>query len=1013
MKSEIELSYQQRNAIDKFNASPSYIVSRASFDVDLKGLDKRQLENLLDEELSVLSIIKDEGLEKRNPSLELLSGEKTILIEVLLEGSSIGLTSDLEEVDKCISMLSGSVPGTNGLARVAPSIQGKTVLTFVFKPFVIDPAGLDILVSRIIKRICSAPDLNIDKQPKDRMTYQEYSNWQNQINETEESVLGRQYWNMQEKKGGCSIDLPWHNNSISGDFRHSHTVVNLMLSNELVSKITSLRSRFGISRRALYLYGWILLQERISGKSNFITNIRTSIRDEDELAELIGPCDRIIPIVFNSLSHVPVIQNIESLEEELEEAVEWQECFTSSESNKNHSIFSMTDCSRSATHDGITFDVEPSESYGAADLIVNILNEETVRIIGSAFYLDDTAINLVAEYYIQCLEHVVSGPLSVGRRIDLVSPHRNCELTTSGIATDDVERGPLKSFTLNQNFFSNVAIRCSGLDITYRELNSKVEDYCKKLTKRGVSNTSTVAINLDHSIDLIVTILAVVSVGANFIGVPTYTPKNRVKKILEESSVNFVIFRGENKLVIESLAHSETNDLAPNLKLIPLVYKIFTSGTTGQPKAIEIESDALDLQLSSLQEVLELTDNDRVLLRTSIGFDAFIWELFLPLRVGASIVVPNKSLDHDVQRMSQTILSNGVTVLQMTPSLLKAFTDETGVESLNGLSKLVIGGEQLMSAHISSSIIGPDLFNVYGPSEACIQATVYNISRPLTAKAIPIGRSLNGYCCQIFDEMNNELAIGLVGELCISGRALFRGYCNSVKETQDVLFETFDGDSKTIWYRTGDRARQLPDGNFEFLGRTKAFNKIQGYRVDPLEIELAIQRFSGVSQVTVVEITQSDKALLFAVYTKEDDQVEVREEALKEFLLRDLPYYMVPSRFIELASLPLTKNGKVDLEKISGYITAACDEKFLSPRTHTEKLIHGFWEQLVGVKAISIRDNFYMLGGHSLLFAKLINQINRKWNLELSMVQILKYTTIAELAAFVDEQQARALRPES
>ncbi|HUS17077.1 MAG TPA: amino acid adenylation domain-containing protein, partial [Chloroflexia bacterium] len=439
---------------------------------------------------------------------------------------------------------------------------------------------------------------------------------------------------------------------------------------------------------------------------------------------------------------------------------------------------------------------------------------------------------------------------------------------------------------------------------------------------------------------------------------------------------------------------------APAVHLHPehLAYVIFTSGSTGQPKGAANTHQGLHNRLQWMQDAYLLTNEDTVLQKTPFSFDVSVWEFFWPLIVGARLVLAAPGAHRDPARLIETIRMQGVTTLHFVPSMLQAFVGHDGVEDCKGLRRLICSGEALSAElrdHASKVLPGIQLENLYGPTEAAIDVTRWTC-RNDSSTEVPIGRPIWNTRIYVLDGGLEPVAVGVVGELYIAGLGVARGYVGRAGLTGERFVADPFGTAGSRMYRSGDLGRWRADGVLEFLGRADQQVKLRGFRIEPGEIEAALTRHPAVAQAVVLarEDAPGQKRLVAYVVAAADRSVDVA--ALRAQLGASLPDYMVPGAFVVLASLPLTANGKLDRKALPAPdLTPAV---LRGPRTPQEEVLCGLFAEVLGVERVGIDDNFFALGGDSIMSIQLVSRA-RKAGLVITPRAVFQHQTVVALAS--------------
>ena len=541
--------------------------------------------------------------------------------------------------------------------------------------------------------------------------------------------------------------------------------------------------------------------------------------------------------------------------------------------------------------------------------------------------------------------------------------------------------------------------------LSYAELNRSANRLAHRLRALGVGPDRPVGVCLDRSMEMVVGLVAILKAGGAYVPLDPGYPAARLAMMLADARPGVVLVHDASRErltealadgtpepqvvdldAVESLGadpgpyHDQDPDPAEvGLTSRHLAYVIYTSGSTGRPKGAMIEHRSLVNRLQWMQHMYRLSGSDVVLQKTPFGFDVSVWEFFWPLIAGARLVMAAPGGHRDPAYLSDLVVREGVTTLHFVPSMLAVFTEDRGAAMPPSVRRVIVSGEALPQALADAVVEGSPyagLHNLYGPTEAAIDVTFWDCSTalPAAARSIPIGRPISNTRIHIVDEAMRPTPLGVVGELCIGGVGVGRGYLNRPDLTAAVFVDSpfVDGDRL---YRTGDLARHLPDGSLEFLGRRDFQLKVRGVRVEPGEIEAALCRREDVREAVVVGVDGVDGETLLAAYvTAADPARPPTPEALRADLAQRLPEAMTPAAYRVLDALPLSPNGKLDRKALPAPDIRArsADDP---PRTDAERALAEVWSELLGVQSVNRTDNFFSLGGHSLLAVRAVAKL--------------------------------------
>ncbi len=572
-----------------------------------------------------------------------------------------------------------------------------------------------------------------------------------------------------------------------------------------------------------------------------------------------------------------------------------------------------------------------------------------------------------------------------------------------------------------------IALVISGKMVTYSELNANANQLAHFLRAKGVGPEVLVGLCLKRSVQMVETILGILKAGGAYVPLDPKDPVERRSFELEDSGTNILVttdqlaktFSLNDSTVVrldadwpEISKESQANP-APRARLANPSYVIYTSGTTGRPKGVMVTHSGLLNYLSWAAQAYGKEARRSALVHSSISFDLTITGLYTPLLVGGRVeLLPDDAGVEAVASALRHPETRGI--VKITPAHLELLSQQLRPEEAAGKVELfVIGGENLRSESLRfwrEASPTTRLINEYGPTETVVGCCVYEVKAgdPLTA-SVPIGKAIANTQLYILDQQLNPLQPGLTGELYIGGAGVARGYLNRPELTRaHFLADPFSNEPEARMYKTGDLARCREDGNLEYLGRLDEQVKIRGYRVELGEVEAVAAEHAAVRQcVTLVrEDTPGNRQL--AAYVIPRDGLTVTPKELQEFLRLKLPEYMVPTHVVILDAFPLTPNGKVDRQALSVREKTLSRPEFIPPRNPSESKLAAIWTELFGVNPISVTDNFFDLGGDSLMAARLMVNVEELFGKPLSMSTLFQAPTIRQLAVMLEGQVTSA-----
>jgi amino acid adenylation domain-containing protein len=561
--------------------------------------------------------------------------------------------------------------------------------------------------------------------------------------------------------------------------------------------------------------------------------------------------------------------------------------------------------------------------------------------------------------------------------------------------------------------------------LSYAELNARANRLAHYLRGLGVKPDARVAVCAERSFEMVIALLAILKAGGAYVPFdPTY-PAERLRFMIDDAKPVVLLTQAHLKNLFstvdvalpvieltETSAWSQmpaSNPDPRDLGLTPqhVAYVIYTSGSTGKPKGVMVQHQGLCNRLDWMQNAYRMNAGDAVLQKTPFGFDVSVWEFFWPLTIGARLVVARPEGHKDPAYLVEAIRKNGITTAHFVPSMLQAFLDYPKAATCTTLVRVVCSGEALPAAlarRFVEQLPHAALHNLYGPTEATVDVTAWTSPANNLPENIPIGRPIANTRMYVLDAWRQPAPIGVPGELYIAGVQVARGYLNRPELTAEkFLADPFTTGPDARMYRTGDLGRWQRDGNIEYLGRNDFQVKIRGFRIELGEIENELLRHPGVRQCVVTVQGGDAEKRLAAYLVAADAKIAPSVEDLRATLQRRLPNYMVPSVFAFIDEMPLTPNGKADIKKLMQLEARAAQRETPTeaPRDEVETRLVQIWERVLDVRPIGIRNNFFDVGGYSLMIMKLFTQINKAFDRALPIATIFRHPTIEQLATLI------------
>ena len=546
-------------------------------------------------------------------------------------------------------------------------------------------------------------------------------------------------------------------------------------------------------------------------------------------------------------------------------------------------------------------------------------------------------------------------------------------------------------------------------ELTYAALNQAVNQVAWKLRELGVGPDDRVAILAERGIEMIAGIFGIMKAGGAYVPIDPTFPEERIRFMLEDCRPKAVLLYKaelETELPVLDLAdhalwEGKSDNPGKVNKPEDLAYVIYTSGTTGQPKGVMLQHRGVVAMRTHLKELYQVTEEDNVLQFANYVFDAAVWEMTLSLLLGAKLTLIPKETAMDAGSFNAFVKQSGITLTLLPPQ----FYLQT---ELTGLKALTTGGSASNAEIIEKAGRGCRYVNAYGPTENTVLATNWEYDgKSDIPYPVPIGKPIANTQVYILNGMN-LCGIGIPGELCIAGDGVARGYLNRPELTAEKFIPNPYGEGKL--YRSGDLARWLPDGNIEYMGRIDEQVKIRGFRIELGEIESALRKLEHIADAAV--ITRNDHTGDKAVHGYVVSDLEIDAIGIKEALKGVLPEYMIPSFIMQIDSIPVTRSGKLDKNALPmpDLDLLRKTNKFVPAQNECEHELSVIWKNILNFNEISIHDNFFDLGGNSLLITVMLSQIEERSLGTVKVGDVFANPTIAQLAAHIEASSLGTLR---
>ena len=823
-------------------------------------------------------------------------------------------------------------------------------------------------------------------------------------------------------------------NKIFGDQEY-----NVNFTQQVCTGIETLSEKYNVTNNTLIQAAWSFLLAKYTGQNQIVFGTTVSGRDSDinEIEDKIGLYINTIPVYTTLHEKEKLAHWLKSLQETHTTAREEYSYLplgiVEAQSQIKASLFdTLLVFENYPVEEGTSdkFHITNAEAKDTTNytLSVSVLPSAegiSVKYMYNDQLLEKATIANIHRHLETVLQSMANGAESIGDIAYITPPEEACLLSDFNQTALALEEGLTVLGLFNRQLLATPqapAIYTDDAVISYADLESQANRLANYFQKTGIKKGSLVPVCMHRSLDMYVSILALLKCGAAYVPIDPEYPSHRIGLILEDLSAQWIVtqnmhrphFEGMHSLEIISL--DEVNLVLPTLAATApvvnitgedLAYMIYTSGTTGVPKGVMITHDSLYGLLSGMSHLYPLTHGDRMAFKTNYGFDVSVYELFGWIPEGGSMVIVPSGLEKDPKGFLAFLETTGITHVNLVPSLFGVLLESLSASDtikLPELRYLFLAGEALPPAMVATYHrlgMAASLINIYGPTEGTIYSTHYTTTLESgNATSISIGKPLPNTQAYILDEQHRLVPVGVVGELCISGRGLAQGYYGR-EELTATRFVPHPYIPGARLYKTGDLASWAEEGTIRYVGRKDTQVKLRGYRIELSDISAVLDQHQGIRQSVVVFRTDSvDNQQLVCYYTG-DTAVALAD--LKAWLTDRLPAYMVPQVYVLLESFPLSPSGKIDRKALpvpdkGAYQSAT----YQAPESPIELQLATIWRELLDIEKIGVHDNFFELGGHSILAMRVVSRIQIITQKSLELIILFENPTIAQLAKAIE-----------
>ncbi len=869
-----------------------------------------------------------------------------------------------------------------------------------------------------------------------KIQFKDYAHWYNNQKKNGKFNAHQEHWLTTLEEPVPTLELPYDYprpelQSFAGD------TFNFAITKEQWNRLNQFSNDNGVTTYMILLAAYKILLHKFSGNQDLTVGSPISGRFDDDLENLIG-------MFVNTL----VIRSQPKVDKSFIEYL--KEVKTASVKAFDHQLFSFEeiveqlnlerDLSRNPLFD--TMFVLQDQPEIETELKAKLSFEAHARKNKSSkfdlslmAFQREAGINFVMEYctdlfnkdsitkfsnaYLKILTEVLVDPNLLIGEIDILDSDELKKIHGFNSIKDfKISHTVSEQIELHlKSKKSNVAISFKEQEISYEQLDTRVKDFQQVI---GNISGERIALVLSKSTDCIATIVAILETGNSYIPIDPKSPENRINYILDDANVKAIFVEQEANFSdnitvwdINNLPKIDTTIERTNkASLEQEAYIIYTSGSTGQPKGVSVSHRALIEKLEAEKHLLNWSENLTTIFTSNYTFDASLLEIFPPLYFGGTLVIPEEDRLLDFQYIHDLINKNNINVIQGTTSYFKTFLQNTAeIDSEeSSIQHFCIGGESLTAEVVNElrkRFPNAQINNHYGPTEATIDAIVKTNVKTFGKNII--GKPMPNTATYILNGANRPVPIGVLGEICLSGKSIANGYINRPDLTTTVFIENPFNPTQQL-YKTGDLGRWTENGEIEFFGRKDNQYKIRGYRVELEEIERQLEKIEGIETgiVTALKNTSGDYELV--AYFTGTENLAIKE--IRQSLAEVFPSFMIPSYFMRINEVPFSKSGKIDKKSLPSLSEAEMDTgiEFVLAKDGIETELMEIWKTVLKRDRISTKDNFFDLGGHSLKATQAVSRIQRNLEIKLNLREFFSNPTIESLALYLEKQERNSYK---
>jgi amino acid adenylation domain-containing protein len=946
----------------------------------------------------------------------------------LVEQEQLSQTERLFQESKHLNfdLEQGRIPNISLLKLSA----NKYILLIYLPAICADTQAIQNIFNEIIN--CYSAILTGEELDDEVVQYVQFSEWQNQLLTDEDAETANRYW-QEQISTLATLRLPFEKKCFKQSGLEAECV-QLAITPDLSAKIAIAAQNYDTSLAVVLLACWQILIWRLTGQTEITIGTACERREYEELQGIVGLLATWIPLKIHLTPNLSFQEVLELVVKTLDNTAEWQDYFVVEPVEKDNNLafaigFEFKQFVEKRFVADVSFSLEKVKSC-IEPFKVKLVCTQKDKSLTTEFYYDvnyfstDTIQRLASQFH-TLLSSVFENPDAAIGQLQILSKSDYQQLLVFNQTDVDYPEAKCIHLLFEEQAAktpNQIAVVCENQQLTYAELNRKANQLAHYLQQQGVQPEVVVGLCVERSLEMIIGLLGILKAGGAYLALDPMLPTQGLSFRLQDAQVPLLLTQQK---LLDALPTNVTQvvcldtdweiivqrDDNPSSQVTSenLVYVLFTSGSTGQPKKVAVEHCQLFNYINAILEKLDLPTGASFATVSSFAADLGNTVIFPSFCIGGCLHIISQQRATNPEALTNYCELHPIDCLKIVPTHLNALLTAVHPQKILPRKYLILGGEVLswnLVEKIQQYAPNCQILNHYGPTETTIGVLTYLVEeKPIRYESdtVPLGSPLANTQVYILDNDLQPLPLGVPGELHIGGKGLARGYINQPELTNDKFVRNpFEKAQGSRLYKTGDLGRYLLNGNIEFLGRIDDQIKIRGFRIEPGEIESVLREHSLIRECTLLAREDESGNQRLVAYIVPSQHEFVLSD-LRNFLKQKLPEYMIPSAFVQLEFLPLTPNGKVDRRALPepDSIRPELQQTFVAPRTPVEETIAKIWAQVLELERVGINDNFFELGGDSIMIIQIAARVNQA-GLQVTPKEIFEYPTVASLATVID-----------